>query len=165
MDDAAAGGHLKTVQWLHTHRSDGCATDAMNRAANNRHLKVVKWLHAHRSEGCTAAAMNYTDSLSVLKWLHENRTEGCTRYATADAVLAGNFVKLLFLQEHHKLSEFSTMSAVVALKHSHFEIYQWLRANFPARVGAPELTVEESVSKGTRHAMFVCFESGNPDNP
>ncbi|EGZ14839.1 hypothetical protein PHYSODRAFT_509529, partial [Phytophthora sojae] len=53
MDLAAKNGHLEMVEWLGTHRYEGCTVAAMDAAAGRGHLEVVKWLHRHRSEGCT----------------------------------------------------------------------------------------------------------------
>ncbi|KAG3144679.1 hypothetical protein PI126_g14057 [Phytophthora idaei] len=41
MDEAAANGHLRVVQWLHENRDEGCTTVATN-AASNGHLSVVQ---------------------------------------------------------------------------------------------------------------------------
>lgn len=57
MDGAAANRQLEAVQWLHTHRSEGCTTLAMDEAAARGHLQVVKWLQANRSEGYTDHGM------------------------------------------------------------------------------------------------------------
>ena len=56
---AAKYGHLEVVQWLHTHRHEGCSTWAMDWAARYGYLEVVQWLHVHRREGCTTDAMNW----------------------------------------------------------------------------------------------------------
>ena len=55
MNWAAAKGHLHVVEWLHTNRSEGCTSGAMDHAASNGHLHVVQWLHANaRSSGRSA---------------------------------------------------------------------------------------------------------------
>ena len=36
---------LHIVEFLHNNRTEGCATDAMDYAAENGHLHVVEWLH------------------------------------------------------------------------------------------------------------------------
>ena len=41
MNLAANSGHLEVVQWLHDNRSEGCTTDAMDRAAGKGHFEVV----------------------------------------------------------------------------------------------------------------------------
>ena len=53
MDIAAAEGDLNVVEYMHTHRHEGCTTKAMDYASRNGHLNVVKFLHENRSEGCT----------------------------------------------------------------------------------------------------------------
>lgn len=41
MDQAAGGGHLDIVKWLHEKRTEGCTKSAMNYAAQNGHLTIV----------------------------------------------------------------------------------------------------------------------------
>ncbi|KAI8924260.1 hypothetical protein BC831DRAFT_466468, partial [Entophlyctis helioformis] len=38
-------------------RTEGCTTDAIDKAAENGHLHVVQWLLANRTEGFTAKAI------------------------------------------------------------------------------------------------------------
>ncbi|KAG4228366.1 hypothetical protein PC116_g23279 [Phytophthora cactorum] len=57
MDGAAQNGHLDVAEWLHTNRSEGCTTSAMDEAVSNRFWDVVAWLARNRSEGGTAATM------------------------------------------------------------------------------------------------------------
>ncbi|KAL3662224.1 hypothetical protein V7S43_012555 [Phytophthora oleae] len=49
LDTAAEFGTLTAVQWLHTHRQDGCTTKAMDQAAWNGYLPTVQWLHVPQS--------------------------------------------------------------------------------------------------------------------
>ncbi|ETL86474.1 hypothetical protein L917_14092, partial [Phytophthora nicotianae] len=65
-------GHLNVIQWLHANRTEGCTTDAMNRAAWNGHLDIIQWLHPNRTEGCTTEAMDWAAKnghLHVVQWL------------------------------------------------------------------------------------------------
>lgn len=43
---------------MHENRSEGCTTNAMDRAVENGYLNVVQYLHEHRFEGFTTAAMD-----------------------------------------------------------------------------------------------------------
>ena len=52
MDIAAAEGDLNVVEYMHTHRHEGCTTWAMEEASRNGYLDVVKFLHENRIEGC-----------------------------------------------------------------------------------------------------------------
>ncbi|OWZ08737.1 hypothetical protein PHMEG_00018673 [Phytophthora megakarya] len=45
MDGAAAKGHLDLVQWLHTHRTEGCSSVAFIKASVNNHLQLLEWLY------------------------------------------------------------------------------------------------------------------------
>ncbi|KAG2971425.1 hypothetical protein PC118_g16289 [Phytophthora cactorum] len=93
MDDAAAGGYLDIIKYLHESREEGCTTRAMDRAATKGHLDVVKFLHENRQEGCTTHAMDYAalwGHLDIVRFLHENRQEGCTARAFNEAALRGH---------------------------------------------------------------------------
>ncbi|KAJ8528673.1 hypothetical protein ON010_g14656 [Phytophthora cinnamomi] len=88
MDNAARKGSLEIVQWLHTHRTEGCTTGAMDGAAMNGHLEVLQWLHANRHEGCTASALHcaaVNGHAGVVRWLDENIAVGNRRRAFASA--------------------------------------------------------------------------------
>ncbi|TYZ63403.1 hypothetical protein PybrP1_009462, partial [[Pythium] brassicae (nom. inval.)] len=81
IDEAAWGGHLPVVRFLHAHLAGGCTPQAMNGAALRGYLDVVQFLHENRREGCTPNAMNGAAArghLSVVQFLHENRREGCS---------------------------------------------------------------------------------------
>lgn len=58
MDYAASLGDLAMVQWLHTHRSEGCTTRAMDEALRRNDLPMVQWLSQFRTEGYTVEALN-----------------------------------------------------------------------------------------------------------
>ncbi|RLN43696.1 hypothetical protein BBJ28_00013361 [Nothophytophthora sp. Chile5] len=131
MDEAAAGGHLEVVQWLHANRTEGCTTVAMDGAAFNGHLRVVQWLHANRSEGCTTLAMNGAAAcghLEVVQWLHANRSEGCTTKAMDKAASHSHLDVVQWL--HVNRSEGCTVKAMTkAAAHGHLKVAQWLHAN------------------------------------
>ncbi|TYZ68356.1 hypothetical protein PybrP1_005383, partial [[Pythium] brassicae (nom. inval.)] len=130
MNSAAENGHLDVVKWLHTSRTEGCTQEAMDLAAGSGHLEIVKWLHENRTEGCSTRTMDLSDSLEVLQWLHENRSEGCTKVAMVGAASRGNFEKLLFLKQEG-IDHFTRAAASKAVSMHHFEIFQWLRTNYP----------------------------------
>ncbi|WBR14811.1 Ankyrin repeat protein [Pandoravirus kuranda] len=130
MDDAAAGGHLDIVQFLHANRCEGCTKDAMDGAATAGHLAVVRWLHENRPEGCTTAAMDRAASnghLAVVRWLHENRTEGCTTAAMDCAAAGGHLGIVRWL--HHNRSEGCTFNALnQAAASGHHEVVRFLHS-------------------------------------
>lgn len=100
MDNAARKGSLEIVQWLHTHRTEGCTTGAMDGAAMNGHLHVLQWLHRNRQEGCTASALHcaaVNGHANVVQWLNESVPVGDRRRAFASAVRWGHLdvVKIL----------------------------------------------------------------------
>mmetsp|Transcript_30122 Transcript_30122/g.38684 ORF Transcript_30122/g.38684 Transcript_30122/m.38684 type:complete len:239 (+) Transcript_30122:147-863(+) len=115
LDDCAARGHLSTIEWFDSHRSDLCkfTTWAIDGASRNGHLKMVEWLHHHRLEGCTTFAMDGAAQhghLHVLEWLHKNRCEGCTAHALDNAAQEGHLSVVRWLLRHR--DEGSRISAL-----------------------------------------------------
>ncbi|TYZ66659.1 hypothetical protein PybrP1_007477 [[Pythium] brassicae (nom. inval.)] len=51
MNGAAARGHLRVAQWLHTHRSEGCSRHALRSAVLKRHYDVAFFLVLHPWRG------------------------------------------------------------------------------------------------------------------
>ncbi|KAG9400938.1 Ankyrin repeat and SAM domain-containing protein 3 [Aphanomyces cochlioides] len=87
MDEAASHNYMDVVQFLHTHRNEGCTKSAMDNAAANGHLEMVKWLHKNRSEGCTEWAIclaALADNVDILEFLWRQRVE-CQGYDALDA--------------------------------------------------------------------------------
>ncbi|KAG2810492.1 hypothetical protein PC116_g16662 [Phytophthora cactorum] len=125
----AANNHLDVVQWLHSNRTEGCTSDAMDLAAANGHLEMVQWLHAHRSESCTTNAMDGTafgGHFEVVKWLHFAHTNaGCTTGAMNYAARMGHLDVVKWL--HLNRSEGCTTEAMDgAAENGHLEIVKWL---------------------------------------
>ena len=100
MDEAAANGHLKVVQFLHLNRTEGCTVDALDGAIRNGHLDVVRFLLEHRTEGTSpsildAAAAN--GHFYVVQYLHSLGTFDCTVGAVDAAASAGHCEVVQFL--------------------------------------------------------------------
>ncbi|KAE9291136.1 hypothetical protein PF008_g25407 [Phytophthora fragariae] len=130
LDSAAGLGHFSAVHWLHTHRSDGCTTRAMDHAAGRG------------SEGCTASAMTYAaerEHLEVVKWLQENRTEGCTEYAFGLAAGKGHLdvVQWLHGNQHKGTLGHALRTATM---NGHIPVINWLLA---------------SIDDGRQHEIFT----------
>jgi ankyrin repeat protein len=56
MDHAASMGYFDVVEYIHTHRTEGCTTKAMDGAAMGNHIEIVRFLHANRTDGCSSRA-------------------------------------------------------------------------------------------------------------
>ncbi|TYZ65965.1 hypothetical protein PybrP1_010961 [[Pythium] brassicae (nom. inval.)] len=136
MDKAAMGGHLRVVQWLHANRREGCTTRAMDGAGKFGHLAIVQWLHTYRLEGCTTNAMDFTSSLEVMQWLYDHQAEWWTAVAMADASSDGKFEKLFFLRAKDLgfVRQFARDALDYTYRQTHFELSQWLRANYSQQV-------------------------------
>jgi hypothetical protein len=79
MDQAAGAGYLEIIQYLYTHRWNGCTTLAMDLASRGGHLDVVQWLHFNTKEGCSVDALDSaaeSGKVDVVKFLMEWRNEG-----------------------------------------------------------------------------------------
>jgi hypothetical protein len=103
MDDAAAGGNLELIQYLHENKIGTCTQHAMDGSARCGHLHIVEFLHTHRSEGCTKDAMHWAacnGHLDVVEFLHFNRTEGCDTLTVSAVIQRGHLEVLKFLMAH-----------------------------------------------------------------
>eukprot|EP00842_Homolaphlyctis_polyrhiza_P000533 jgi/Hompol1/1480/HPOL_005602-RA len=57
MDDAAEGGHLTVLQWLHDNNIGRCSPNASRMASSNGHIHILKWMLVHRREALTPTSM------------------------------------------------------------------------------------------------------------
>ena len=89
MDLAAHGGRMPILVYLHE-LGYPATTNAMDWGAAMNHLDVVQWLHTHRSEGCTHLAIDtavFNNHNSMAVWLLKNRKEGFSETALEAARL------------------------------------------------------------------------------
>ncbi|OWZ08157.1 hypothetical protein PHMEG_00019345 [Phytophthora megakarya] len=81
MDNAAAGGYLKVMQWLLATRTEGRTVKALKHAATNDHISVVKWLLANRSKHSNPAIFSAMERaimgehLEVMWYLDAQRSD------------------------------------------------------------------------------------------
>jgi len=100
-DIAAAKGNLSALEFLFNHRSEGCTTQAMDKAAGIGHLQVVRYLHSKGAK-CTASALDGAASnghLAVVEYLHSIKAESSER-AAESAAKNGHVSVLQFLNQH-----------------------------------------------------------------
>ncbi|EGG18605.1 hypothetical protein DFA_04099 [Cavenderia fasciculata] len=129
MDRAASYGNLDVVKFFHNHKeANRCSELAMDLAAKNGRYDVVKWLHFNRTEGCTTDAMDRAATYDIVKFLHEHRTEGCTKKAIPRAVMMDRLDIIQFL--HFNRTEGSTSCALdQAAMRKNFQIVKFLVEN------------------------------------
>jgi hypothetical protein len=157
MDEAAGYGSLESVKYLHTHRTEGCTTNAMDKAASQGRFEVVKFLHENRSEGCTTNAMDEAASRSfeIVEYLHRHRREGCTFQAFENAAFAGNLEIVRFLYDHYPDVPKGRPSGFLrsAVHHGDVELFKYL-LHQPLYVEPPSTIFTVTVSyiiNGDRH--------------
>ncbi|KAL3674861.1 hypothetical protein V7S43_000787 [Phytophthora oleae] len=128
MDEAAKGGHLTVVQWLHENLRDCYSGRAMSWAASNGHLEVMKWLLSNRQDLCVNYAMDFAAAnghLNVVKWLHNNCREGCTTWAMDGAATNGHLEVVHWLNSTRK--EGCTKAAIDgAAANGHIDVVQFI---------------------------------------
>eukprot|EP00644_Phytophthora_capsici_P013437 jgi/Phyca11/8578/fgenesh1_pm.PHYCAscaffold_29_\ len=128
MDEAAKGGHVNVMQWLHDNLRDCYAGRALNWAASNGHLEAMKWLLSNRQDLCVNYAMDFAAAnghLSVVKWLHINRREGCTTWAMDGAATNGHLQVVQWL--HSTRKEGRTKAAIDgAVANGHVDVVQFI---------------------------------------
>ena len=126
-NEAAKGGQLQVLQWLHQNGSPS-NDNTCRAAAANGHLDVLQWLHQN---GCpwnedtfSGAARN--GHFEILKWLHEN---GCpwNKYTCSSAAGGGHIEILKWLRQNGCRWDSKTCEA--ALDNGHLEIFEWAITN------------------------------------
>ncbi|TYZ68722.1 hypothetical protein PybrP1_000603, partial [[Pythium] brassicae (nom. inval.)] len=136
IDNAAAGGHLRVVEWAYKTFPSGSGSrgasrrcNAMDNAARGGHLEVVQWLHAsHWASECSAFAMDRAAEnghLDVVRWLHEHRSEGSTTRGMDTAASGGHLHVVRWLQAHRS-EGCTTLAMDAAAASGHLAVVQWL---------------------------------------
>lgn len=120
IDEAAWGGNLAVVQYLHSQlpSGGGCTPAAMDAAAAGGHLDIVKFLHAHRVEGCTVRALETAarqQHLEVVDFLcvhrpHESDIGGTIITAASD----DNLPLVTILHRHLRVRDAAYQAARAA---------------------------------------------------
>ena len=132
-DDAAVGGHLDVLKWLH---KEGCGFSniATWNAAKGGHLEMLQWMRsqdppAHWDEfTCAFAAAG--GHLETLKWLH---SEGCPwgkgmqRSTFNDASSRGYLEILRWMRSLNPPSPWEQMTCECAIIRGHLETLKWLK--------------------------------------
>ncbi|KAI8851268.1 hypothetical protein BC829DRAFT_387730 [Chytridium lagenaria] len=114
MVQAATGGHLNVVKFLHENRDEGCSYEAIENAAEGGHfgvamegaarngcVELVKYLHDMGAE-ITAHVLTlaaWGGRLDVVQFLHENCIEGYLPQAMELATRCGNLNVVKYLHE------------------------------------------------------------------
>ncbi|KAE9298636.1 hypothetical protein PF008_g23453 [Phytophthora fragariae] len=80
MNLAAVGGHVETLEWLASNRSEGCTAHGIELAVSNGHLGVASWLMRRFPELTPArfSAPLSKNKFDVLLFLHVNYPEAFT---------------------------------------------------------------------------------------
>jgi len=132
IDMASTGNHLDTLQWLHSHRQDGCTNHAILQAINRGHLEAVKWLHLnnyvnlplHKLINCAARARHH----SIVLWLHIFKGAPITSVVLESAAEAGNLYELTYLVEEASPSVILNSRLInCAAKEGHLDTLHWLQ--------------------------------------
>ena len=134
-NDAAWGGRLQVIQWLHQEELDHGTIEASAVAAANGHLEVLKWLHTNCPDMFCPDRMKDATSqsaaaghLEVLKWLHQVRPADFSVSAMDRAAECGELDVVKWLHEHRQ--EGATTDAMdKALLGRHYDVAIWLQAH------------------------------------
>ena len=125
--EAAKGGQLEVLQWLHQNGSPS-NVHTCRAAAEDGHFEILKWLHQNGcpwdEQTCDAAARS--GRFDILIWLREN---GCPwdEGTCSDAARNGHLDILQWAYENGcPWNEWTCSSAAEG---GHFELLKWLREN------------------------------------
>jgi hypothetical protein len=167
MDNAAGAGLLDVVEFLHTHRTEGCSTKALDLASTNGHVDVVRFLVENRSEGNIQSAFSKAGEngrLDVLKYLetHLAKVPHSTNYNSIFRLAAWNGHLQVVEYLHENFGPFSdpsqnylTAPAInEAAVEGHLPVIQFLFKHYESffsaftyknvlRDGSPDQQIEE----------------------
>jgi hypothetical protein len=124
---AALGGHLSVLQWLHAIGRPWDENTCSN-AACGGHLSVLQWLHANGcpwyENTCSKAARG--GHLSVLQWFRAN---GCPWYelTCSQAARDGHLALLQWARANG--CPWNEWTCADAARGGHLAVLQWARAN------------------------------------
>lgn len=132
MGEAAQGGHLRIVQWLHA-QGALCRTQAMDVAAGNGHLEVVQWLQLKYADECGATAITKAASnghLAMVRWLHEHRAARLTADVMYRAAYFGHLPIVQYVQQQGDRADWWTGNEMqTAARNGHLSVVRWLHEN------------------------------------
>lgn len=130
--EAAKNNHMAVVQYLATHRYEGCDSRCFDLVAAEGHLEVLQYLATHHTDifpsmSITTDALDNAAAnghLSVVQYL-STRPEGCTTDAMDRAAANGHLGVLRWLHENR--NEGCTTEAFDnAAGNNHLEVLEWL---------------------------------------
>jgi len=124
---AAAGGHLRIVQWLYEMKCPW-NQETSEYAAARGDLTMLRWLHQHHCPWgdytySMAAANGHFD---LVQWLYEKNcpwNEGTCAYAAA----GGNLHILQWLYEKH--CPWNEDTCCTAIAYGHYDVFQWAKSH------------------------------------
>ncbi|KAI8928724.1 hypothetical protein BC831DRAFT_509782 [Entophlyctis helioformis] len=133
MDDCAARGDLRAVQWLHEHRSEGCTEWALSAAILRDHTETALWLLENRDEQPSSSAMQHlarTGRLDMIKTIVAKFPKLVMIQLVMDAAAEGGQLQTLqWLNNSGASYGFSKRAFDGALAGKHESVLQWLVAN------------------------------------
>ncbi|KAL2920395.1 hypothetical protein HK105_200468 [Polyrhizophydium stewartii] len=133
MDRAAGSGNLELVIWLHTHRSEGCTTDALRNAARNGHLDVVRWLCENRNEVDADEAVEaaaHSGHLAVVEYLAERASRDGLEEAALTASYKHHLHILEWLYAHRREALVGETVANASWSHD-CRVFEFLHTQMP----------------------------------
>ncbi|KAL3662041.1 hypothetical protein V7S43_012848 [Phytophthora oleae] len=119
---------LAIVQWLHSNRTEGCTTRAMDGAAANGNLEMLQWLHHNTEAGCTNNAMKDAAAnghVHVVQRLHDGRSLACTESIMKKAAADGNLEMTKWLQANYRGWE-PEIAMEEAARYGHLCVIRWI---------------------------------------
>ncbi|KAE8881038.1 hypothetical protein PF003_g34884 [Phytophthora fragariae] len=134
MDSALFGGHLELAQWLHKHRPEQCAAAAMDKAVSEGRLEMVKWLNSNGVGACTPDAMDQAAAnghLHMIKWLHANQSMGFTVNTLSEAVTNDHLHVACWVYRPEHARQFIQYSDARLVMPRTFEMVLFMQTHLP----------------------------------
>lgn len=123
--EAAKGGRVDVLEWLHEHKCDWDSEMVALAAARKGHLCVLQWITSH---GCTLHRRAMSDAATrghfeIVKWLWENGVRHDTQTACNFAANVGHLMMVQWLCERSPMNQ--TMVCQWAAAGGQVRVLEW----------------------------------------
>ncbi|OWZ03624.1 hypothetical protein PHMEG_00024609 [Phytophthora megakarya] len=133
--NAALGGHLRVLRWLHDHFPETISTRTMEAAAKGGHLEVLMWLHELRNKEWINEKSFFQEiyphcgqprpRLEVVQWLH---THYPNKFITGLEAAEMGYIDIVRWLSDNSVEGFTTAMDRAA-KHGHLDVVLYLMSH------------------------------------
>ena len=158
--EAASGGHLDILQWLHDNEFP-LNKKVCSRAALSGHLEIIKWAYNNDCSWSTDVCSNaaFSGHLEIIKWARDNGCPLWPEEACYKAAAGGHLHVLQWLIAER--CNWNADTCAEAAKNGHFHILKWARDK---RCPWNYMTMEGAFQYGDTEMITWLRDNGCPWN-